>query len=257
MMKKIFYALAVLGFLSGVAIAEEAAQDPHAIFYKANTLYEKRDYEKAAEEYAKILQKGVESGPVYYNLGNALFKTGKIGYAILAYKKAQALMPGDSDLKSNLSYAQTLTDDSALTPPAPNKVTWLIKIPFKDINLNSLAIILMTLYIILISITIGGIVNHLFRRRIAFVFYLVLISFIITLAGFGVRYYEEDVLKRGIVVVKTAEARYEPIDKSAAYYTLKEGQEVTVLKTRDDWRRIRRLDGKLGWVKSDAVEEID
>lgn len=237
--------------------AEEQAADPGTLFYKGNALYEKREYEKAAEDYIKILDSDVESGPIYYNIGNAYFKMGKIGYAILSYEDAQTLIPGDSDLKSNLAYLQSLTEDSALTSQAQNRFVWLVKLPFREFNLNIVAMILLSSYLALIIMMILGVVNPVFRRRATFFFYLVLLLFLVTLANFSVRYYNEEVLTHGIVVAKEAECKYEPIDKSTTYYTLKEGQEVLVLETRNGWRRIKRLDGKLAWVKKEAVEEID
>lgn len=256
-MKKIAVVAILICMWTIPAVADDGAQDPRQLFYKANSLYEKRDYEKASEEYAKILAMGLETGPLYYNIGNTFYKMGKIGYAILAYKRALRLMPGDSDLKSNLNYAQSLTEDSALSAQGQNRIALLIKAPFRDMNLNTVAIILITLYLMVIMLAMGGIINHIFRQRVTFIFYLSLVLFLITLAAFSVKYYDEEVLRHGIVVTKEAECKYEPIDKSTTYYTLKEGQEVLVLKTRNGWRRIRRLDGKLGWVKSDAVEEID
>lgn len=240
-----------------ISFAQDASRSEHQLFYNANTLYEKREYEKAAQDYMKILETGIESGPLYYNIGNTLFKMGKTGYAILAYKKAQKIMPGDSDLKSNLGYAQSLTEDSGLQPPPINRLKWLIKAPFREFSLNAVAVIMMSLYLLLVALIIFGTVNPVFRRRATFFFYLSLVLFLAALSAFGVRYYDEEVIKHGIVVVKEAECKYEPIDKSTTYFTLKEGQEVRVLKTRNGWRRIRRLDGKLAWVKSDAVEEID
>jgi len=238
-----------------ISIAEEISGDPGHLFYKANSLYEKREYDKAIEGYRKILDQGLESGQLYYNMGNAYFKTGKTGYAILCYKKAARLMPADSDLKSNLSYAQSLTNDSALQQSNPNRFAWLVKIPFKEFTLNGIARILMIFYLILAGLIIGGMVSHTFRRRATFIFYPALILFLLALAGFSARYYDEEMLTHGIVVAKSVECKYEPIDKSTTYFTLKEGQEVLVLKTRNGWRRIKRLDGKLAWVKSDVVEE--
>jgi len=106
-----------------------------------------------------------------------------------------------------------------------------------------------------VALIVGGILNQVFRRRVTFIFYPALILFLLALIGFSVRYYEEEVLTRGIVVTNTAECKYEPIDKSTTYFTLKNGQEVLILKSRNGWSRIKRLDGKLGWIKSDAVEE--
>ena len=254
-MTKYIMALIILLSCLNLAFAEEVSNDPNHLFYKGNSLYEKRDYDKAIEEYQKIPAEGVESGPLYYNMGNAYFKTGKIGYAILYYKKTSRLMPADSDLKSNLSYAQSLTEDSGLQPQTVNKLAWLVRIPFKEFTLNGVTRILIILYLIIMGLIMGGVVNPGFKRRATFIFYPMLILFLLTLAGFSVRYYDEEVLSRGIVVAKEAECKYEPIDKSTTYFTLKEGQEVLVLKTRNGWRRIKRLDGKLAWVKADAVEE--
>lgn len=257
-MKKRILILMFLALSVGACLsAEEVSNDPHHLFSKGNALYERREYAKAAEEYAKILESRLESGPLYYDIGNAFFKMGKIGYAILSYKRAQRLMPGDSDLKSNLAYAQSLTEDSALQPQTPNRIVWLIKLPFSGLNLNTVALILLVSYLVLVGMMIFGMINTVFRRRVTFLFYLILLLFLITLAAFSVRYYGEVILHHGVVVAKEAECKYEPIDKSMTYYTLKEGQEVRILETRNGWRRIRRIDGKLGWVKSDAVEGID
>ena len=259
MKRSIRYILILIFLVLGYAslFAEEQTTDPSALFYKGNSLYEKREYEKAAEDYTKILDSNIESGPLYYNIGNAFFKIGKIGYSILSYKDAQRLMPGDSDLKSNLAYVQSLTEDSALTPRLQNRLVWLVKLPFREFNLNTVAMILLSSYLLLVIMIILGIINPVFKRRATFPFYLVLLLFLATFADFSIRYYDEDVLTHGIVVTKEAECKYEPIDKSTTYYTLREGQEVLVLETRNGWRRIRRLDGKLAWVKKEAVEEID
>ena len=130
-----------------------------------------------------------------------------------------------------------------------------MKIPFKEFTLNGVARILVTLYLLLVALIIAGKVNHVFRRRVTFIFYPILIMFLLALTGFSVRYYEEEALTHGAVVAGSAECKYEPIDKSTTYFTLKDGQEVLVLKSRNGWSRIKRLDGKLGWVKSDSLEE--
>jgi len=250
-------ALIALVFCVNFANCAEVLQDPRSLFYEANSLYEQREYEKASEIYAKILNSDVISGPLYFNVGNTFFKMGKIGYAILAYKKAQRLMPGDSDLKSNLAYTESLTEDSALQAMPQNRITWLFKLPFREYSLNTTSIILIALYLMLIAMLLAGIMNPVFKRRMTILFYPVFIGFLLTLGAFSIRYYDEEILSHGVVVAKEAECKYEPIDKSNNYFTLKEGQEILVLKTRSGWRRIRRLDGKLAWVKSDAVEGID
>lgn len=254
-MKKYILASVLFLIFTFSAVAAEDPDSAGRLFYKGNSLYEKGQYAEAISEYQKILSEGIASGALYYNIGNSYYKSGKIGYAILYYKKALRLSPADSDLKSNLSYLRSLTEDSALQPAAQNKLAWLVKIPFKEFTINGVARILIIFYLLVIGLMIAGIVNHDFKRKSTFVFYPILILFLLSLAGFSVRYYEEEVITKGIVIVKDAECKYEPIEKSTTYFTLKEGQEVLILKTRNGWRRIKRLDGKLAWVKSDAVEE--
>jgi len=244
-------------FCVNLAISAEDPQDPRILFYKANSLYEQREYEKASEEYAKILNIDSESGPLYFNIGNTFFKMGKTGYAILAYKKAQRLMPGDGDLKSNLAYAESLTEDSALRALPQNKVAWLFLFPFREYSLNTVSFLLIAFYLMLVAMLLTGIINPVLKRRMTIIFLPVLAGFLLTLGAFCIRYYDEEMLNYGVVVAKEADCKYEPIDKSNNYFTLKEGQEVLVLKTRNGWSRIKRLDGKLAWVKSEAVEEID
>lgn len=256
-MKKMPLILISLLLCVNFAYSVEDSQDPRSLFYKANSLYERGEYGKASEEYAKILAIDTESGPLYFNIGNTFFKMGKTGRAILAYKKAQRLMPGDSDLKSNLAYAESLTEDSALQTLPQNRIAWLFRFPFREYSLNTVSTILISLYLMLIAMLLTGIINPVFKRRMTILFYPVLAGFLLTLGAFGIRYYDEEALSHGVVVVKEAECKYEPIDKSNNYFRLREGQEVLVLKMRNGWMRIRRLDGKLAWVKSDAVEEID
>jgi SH3-like domain-containing protein len=81
-------------------------------------------------------------------------------------------------------------------------------------------------------------------------------AFILSLIAFGVRYYDEEMQKHGVVLDKSVDCRYEPIEKSTIYYTLPEGSDVTILNTRDGWSYIRRVDGKIGWVKSASIGEV-
>ena len=103
---------------------------------------------------------------------------------------------------------------------------------------------------------IASIINPVFGKKIRLVSVLAAIAFFLNLGAFAIRYYDEDMLKRGIVVQKDADCKYEPIDKSTTFYRLQEGDEVSVIKTRGGWRQVKRSDGKIGWVAQEAVEEI-
>ena len=85
-------------------------------FEAANKLYEEGKFSDAATAYAKLLQGGQTSAALYFNLGNAFFKSGQIGRAIAAYRLAGQLTPRDPDVRANLQFARNQTQGPAVVP---------------------------------------------------------------------------------------------------------------------------------------------
>src|SRR5205814_513210 len=85
--------------------------DPHTAFYQGNAAYKAGDYAGAAGAYERLLNAGLASGPLYFNLGNAYFKNGHVGQAILNFERAHRLMPRDPDVRANLAYAAEIAKD--------------------------------------------------------------------------------------------------------------------------------------------------
>ena len=67
----------------------------------ADDEYAKGNYQQAIKDYQEILKTGVSS-EIYYNLGNAYYRTDNITQALLAYERALQLSPGDNDIRFNL-----------------------------------------------------------------------------------------------------------------------------------------------------------
>lgn len=238
-----------------ISHAEEKKADPNKLFYTANHSYELRDYLKAVEGYVAILESGLESGNLYYNIGNGFLKMGRLGHAILCYERARKLIPYDSDLRANLTYARSLVE-SANAETNRHFISNALDAIFGLYSLRAIVFSATVLY--LISILLMGIfiANPLFARKFRALLVLVIALFILNLSAVAVRYFEERILKHGIVVQKEVECKYEPIEKSTTYYKLHEGGKVLILNTRSGWRQIKRPDGKISWVKKEAVEEI-
>lgn len=92
----------------------ELMNQGNSLFREA-TEYSKKDPGKAKDNYLKaamhferiIREGGVSNGKLFYNIGNAYFKAGDLGKAILYYKRAYRLIPNDVNLKKNLDYARS------------------------------------------------------------------------------------------------------------------------------------------------------
>ncbi len=234
------------------ADSERSAQ----LFYGANTSYEKGDYTKAIEEYLKILDAGLESGALYYNIGNSFFKLNKLGYAIYCYEKAKRLIPGDSDLKSNLNYARSLAGTTDYPESAVRAVLRRLGYPMRQVTLNGGAVFTVSMYILTILVSAFFVRNRILAKRYGAVLFVLITICVYCIFAFGIKYFHEVVIKFGIVVDKSVDCLYEPIDKSTTYFTLPEGDKAVIVRTRNGWRQIRSLDGKAGWVHKDSVQEI-
>lgn len=246
-----------LFFLSAAALysSENKESDPNQLFYTADHYYELREYQKALDGYLSILNSSLESGSLYYNIGNCYLKMGQLGRAILFYEKAEKLIPRDSDLKANLSYAISLVDSSS-DAPTEMFIVKAIRSLFEAYSLRAVIFSATLLYLTVIAIMTVFTLKPIAGRRFRMILYAVIFIFLVNLSGVAVRYYDERIVRHGIVVQKDVECKYEPIDKSTTFYNLREGRRVVIINTRDGWRQVRRPDGKIGWVKKESIEEI-
>ena len=89
----------------------------------ADSAYVQGNYQKAIELYSTLLKEG-QSADIYYNLGNAYYRTEEITQAILAYERALLLSPGDADIRFNLQLARTKTIDKMVPQSEFFVVTW-------------------------------------------------------------------------------------------------------------------------------------
>ena len=103
-----------------------AAIDAQRDFMKSLELFESakapEDFLASANVLEALIEDGVRSGAVYYNLGNAYYRAGAFGRAILNYRKAKPYRPLDPLLEANLQQA-ILSAPGKLNEPA--KPWWM------------------------------------------------------------------------------------------------------------------------------------
>ncbi|MBI5741972.1 MAG: tetratricopeptide repeat protein [Nitrospirae bacterium] len=238
-------------FLMLIAACAYADSGHDAVFKKGNQFYEKGDYDEAIKEYSRLLKQGLESGNLYFNLGNSYFKKGEHGKAVLNYERAKRLVPDDSDLKSNYAYALSKIENSPQGAPPPTEKVMGI---FNNLTLDGLTVVMSVVYALMVLIITASIfIERVRRYRIIGIFILSLLF----ITGAAAVFSRAAVLdKEAIVVTKSAEARFEPLENATTHFTLYEGMKVYVLESKQDWSKVRRDDGKTGWLSSRALEKI-
>ena len=242
-----------LGLLpSGVCAGQEA------FFDEGNQRYQDGDFDGAVASYARILEAGLESGDLYYNLGNTYFKRGELGPAILYYERARRLMPADEDLLANLALARQLTADEIT--PLPQ--FWLFRAVRWWVDLvprSALAWLVGLAYLVVAG---GGIVWILrpgtpmaaWARRGAAGAAGVALLFGINLA---VRELGIGAPQKAVVMATVADVQSAPSGDSALrIFAVHEGATVRMGRRSDDWVEIVLEDGTVGWVEAAQLEPI-
>jgi tetratricopeptide (TPR) repeat protein len=222
------------------------------LFEEANNHYRQGQYQQAIEQYEQILDNGQASGALYYNLGNSYFKTGQLGLAVLNYERAKQYIPQDSDLRANYAFALSQVKRTSSTQsPSFIKKTW--QSYQQQFSLDRLAKIIFALYagglFVLAVYICSGRSAVLLRIGLG----LIAVLLVLHITTF---YFKKNLEARAAVMTQPADALFEPQIKATKHFTLFEGTRVQILEQRDDWIKVQRLDGKMGWSPASAVTKI-
>ena len=223
-----------------------------SFFYQGNIAYQEGKYDLAIKSYELLASAGWEGGNLYYNLGNSYFKKGELGKAILNYVRAKQFIPEDSDLKSNYAYALSILN---LGPQSTgNNVQQAVDRLFAGITLNRLTILLSAIYILLIISFVLLLLFSGLRRFFRPFIFMFLVLFILAASALDSKiiYF----FKGAVVISKEAEVKFEPLPSATTYFKLSEGNKVEVIEKTKNWYKIKRFDGKFGWVNKEAVSLI-
>ncbi|MBP3383487.1 MAG: SH3 domain-containing protein [Tidjanibacter sp.] len=259
-MKRIIYLYVglLLGVLVGTIPAKAQTVDTDTLWERAGTLYTAGDYNGALMVYDSISSAGWASAKLFYNMGNAYFKSGKIGEAILYYNKAQKLAPADDDVAYNLAYANSFVKDKIEVVPEFFLKEWLSKVS-NLMSSDSWAIF--SLVALALTLTFGLVYLLGAKRRVRKVgFVVALVGAVVTIATGGFAAAERrDVLdcSEAVVVSSAAAVKSSPDRTSKDIFILHEGTKVKVLDTYGAWNEIRIADGNEGWISSSAIIIID
>ena len=248
----LYIALILFVTVSTVYAQKDGERDPAYIFYKANALYEDGKYDTAINVYTGLIDQGLESGNLYFNIGNSYFKKGELGKAILNYERAIKRIPGDSDLKSNYDFAHSQVKNMvpAKSDPFHRKVLNL----YRSFSMNGLTVLLSVTYIVLLLfVFIFFVFKPGLKHRYIFTISL-FIFFFISLYALSDRITSHN--REAVLIAESSDAMFEPVESATIHYTIYEGTKVYIVQEKMDWLKIRRQDGKIGWIKKADSEII-
>ena len=223
----------------------------------ADTEYQKGNYQQAIRDYEEILKNG-ESAEIYFNLGNAYYRTDNITKAVLNYERARLLSPGDDDINFNLQFARSKTIDKITPESEMFFVTWyksLVNFTSVD-NWAKTGILCIVMALLLVLLYLFG--PQLMLRKVGF--FGGLAFFVIFLLSNLFAFQQKQALDNrtgAIIMAPSVNIKKTPAKNSADQFVLHEGTRVDIIdKGMTDWRCIRIGDGREGWIETKAIEEI-
>ena len=246
----------ILVFIFCLTWQSGLGNDLDQLVIQGNAHYMEEAYEKAVDAYEAVLDSGYESPELYFNLGNAYYKSHNITMALVNYEKARILDPQDQEIRHNLEIAREFVVDRIEVLPEFFLRAWyrgFVKIFDSDIwALISLATFIFALALLLLYF-FSARIN---LRKVSFwmaVFLLAASASSFVFAAGQKRMVLHH--NQAIILTPSVSIKSSPDEESGTdLFLLHEGTMVTVDDKLGEWREVVLTDGNRGWLReSDLI----
>lgn len=223
--------------------------NPESAFAKANADYVAGHFPEAIAGYESLVQNRQWNPTLFYDLGNAYFRKGDSGRAILNYERALALDPNHAEARANLQLVRDQARALELTPGwieshlgflTRDQFAWLAAAAFWGA-----AAIFCGLYVAR-------------RRAVVWIFALVVLAMISGAAAFAVCQLETGSAGADLAIVTkgNTQARLATAESSGTVLVLPPGSEIKILSTRGDWSYASLPNDLRGWIPAQSAERV-
>jgi hypothetical protein len=250
--------LPILLILAIFPMLAKATPQSDALFSKGNTAYvaasnapssgaAKASYREAAESYKAAIDAGDVSWAAYFNLGNASFKLGDYGSAVLNYERAFAIDPVKPETEINMARAREAAG-LATARPTGRIEKWGTRFPMRALMWVG---------------AIGGwaflaafVLPFLYGRHKMATIAASIASFALFAACMTGMYAWHIHAKWRVVTGSDAAMLAAPDEKASVVRKLSPATEVNVIRTYDKWIFVRAEQGDEGWVLSEKASSV-
>jgi tetratricopeptide (TPR) repeat protein len=221
-------------------------------FEQANRFYEQSAFDSAAVYYEKVVESGMNSAELFYNLGNAEYRLNHLGPAVLYYEKAFKLAPDDPDIQNNLKFANLNIVDRL---PAVEKgfIEATLRRLHTMMPLGAQLWLLAGLLFVLAALFSAG----LFASRNIRLWFTYLGGCILLLTlglgiSAGIKVYQEENVSYAVVLTASIDAKNQP-EGTKILFTAHEGTKFLVRKRLDNWSLVSLPNGVSGWIENSTI----
>ena len=235
------FSLCALAFFCGRAFAGGGE------FEAANQAYDQGNFSEAKAGYEKLVDGGDWSANVFYNLGNADYRLGASGRAILDYERALALDPAHPEAQANLAVLRKQTGARV------RAVAWLDAVfGWQSVDVWTVVAAVAGWFAVLgLALIFSG-----KRAEKSGLWLMTIAGLAICACAAGALWWRGQESALAIIVAQQTEARLAPADSAGLAEALPAGSRVQVLSERGEWIYCILPGAGRGWIPQNALERV-
>lgn len=231
---------------------------------KADSAYSADNFKDAERLYLEAMATSGTSTTLFYNLGNAYYRQGNLGMAVVNYERALKLDPTNSDARANLDFVKTkITDKQVDSGSIMDTVGDGIVNLFHANTWAWIAVVLFALFL-------GGAAAYLFSsvvvvRKISF--FGGIVAFLLCAGAVIVSFAAANRMETdrwAVVLVPAAQLSTTPREartQAEEAFLLHEGTKVEIVDSisgqgEGKWYEVKVGRGERAWIKASEVERI-
>lgn len=230
-------------------LASPVPAQTDARFAKANQAYADGKFKEAITDYEAMVRSGERTANLFYDLGNAYFRTSDFARAILNYERALSLQPNHPEAQANLRIGRDEARALELTPGWAERLV-------RFMRLNQSAVAASVLF--WTGVFLGVVFLFKAPRQRSWL----ALSFCALLSAAFLVYFlttlEHGVKGRSLAIVtgNETQARLATADTAASVMVLPAGSEVKVSQERGDWAYVELPNNQRGWIPAKSIEFV-
>jgi tetratricopeptide (TPR) repeat protein len=235
---------AIVGAL--VVSSAFAQSDPQ--FAKANEEFAQGHFKEAIAGYEALISAGQWNPNLFYDLGNAYFRTKDFGRAILNYERALALERHHPEATANLQIAR---DEARALELQPSRLERYLQLA----SANQYSVVAAVAFWLMIFAFAAMIFA---RRRSGALALSVCCLFVSAFAAWAIYVLERGNEGRALAIItgKDVQARLATADTANSVLALPPGSEIKILSTRGDWTYAELPNNLRGWIPAKQAEQV-
>ena len=247
-------------FLLSITSFIAFSQENESIYTKelGDKAYAEARYDDAVSIYEALIAEKGATLPLYYNLGNAYYRTNNPGKAILNYERALSIDADDEDAKANLQFVQSMIVDKIPQDEVPFYKVWgrAFAGMFSKDTWGVIAVVTFITMLIALFLVI-------FKRNFRTISIIIasvclLFTILANVSAFSLANRETDT-PQGVILDEMVVVKSSPESSGTELTKIHEGLKVTIIDdTLDEWVKIEANNGNrvVGWIKKKSMERI-